>query len=625
MKSKIFTGIAIFLVSQAYASAEDTLIYRVQSSGLQRLFQLVGETQVTEVTTPAKSSIVYDMEPVLSIAVPRVADVPHLATSTGALNWKQAPTGGFYLLGFPSNRAALEAAQRLSGQGWDVSPDLRRKKTSRFNPTDPLFKNQWHLKNLAQLGGIAGIDLNLSTAWNSYRGQGINVAVVDDGLQLSHPDLAANCFPLSSNRTQSLHFDFNNNDTNPAPTSDDVHGTSVAGLLAASSNTLGGLGVAPEARLGGLRLTADSTTPSTDASAFGWKNSVFHIYNNSWGPSDDGMTTEAPDSVVLSAMERAVKFGRGGLGCIFVWACGNGRVEGDNSNYDGYANSIYTIAVGAVSDRGSITTESESGANVVAVVPSSSLDRQGLCTTDLVGKSGYNFDGSNDGSVIPTTNFKDLNYTNDFGMTSGATPLVSGVVALILQANPKLGWRDVQEILMRTARKVSPTDTDWKRNTAGFWFNHKFGAGLVDTNAAVNLAKTWKNLAASTPIFMEQKNLNKNIPDNSPSGTVVTFDFSSKAPNFRVEHVQFTVSVNHSYVGDLKYVLTSPSGMQSIVEPRPNDSSTSLENWTFMSVRHWGEAAKGVWKLSVIDTESGDTGSLISAKITLHGTALSTL
>ena len=91
-----------------------------------------------------------------------------------------------------------------------------------------------------------------------------------------------------------------------------------------------------------------------------------------------------------------------------------------------------------------------------------------------------------------------------------------------------------------------------------------------------------------------------------------------------MEHVEFSVSLTHPYVGDLKFVLTSPSGMKSVVNPRENDGSTYLSNWTFMSVRHWGESSKGIWKLTAIDTATGDKGKLTAAMITLHGTPIRT-
>ncbi|MFM9159887.1 MAG: S8 family serine peptidase, partial [Dolichospermum sp.] len=130
-------------------------------------------------------------------------------------------------------------------------------------------------------------------------------------------------------------------------------------------------------------------------------------------------------------------------------AGGNGRGSLDNSNYDGYANSRYVIAVAAHrnNSNGVFSGYSEPGANLLVTAPSNG-GTLGVVTTDLMGADGYN-------------GLTDQNYTNAFGGTSSATPLVSGVIALMLQANPNLTWRDVQHILVRSAEKNDPTNTDW--------------------------------------------------------------------------------------------------------------------------------------------------------------------
>lgn len=591
--------------------------YKLTSAGEEKTFRLIDQQSVVEVRQGVSLSPLA-ISPRLTLVSARADPIPDLANAVGAVKWSPSGIGRHYLFDFETPGQALAAAETLQALGYEATLAIRRQKHSRFTPKDPLFADQWHLKNTGQRGGTKGIDLNIFRAWAKSRGKGVSVAVLDDGLEWKHPDLRANCFPLSSG----MHFDFNGNDTDPAPGRGNEHGTAVAGVLASPSNTLGGLGVAPEAKLAGLRLTADATDGETEARAFAWKNASLSVYNNSWGPTDDGMTVEGPEPIARDAITAATKFGRSGRGSIFVWACGNGRADGDESNYDGYSNMRETIAVGAVGDQGRLSGESESGANVVVVAPSSSAGRQGIVCADLVGAKGYNANGENDGNVIPFANYSDLNYTNDFGMTSGAAPQVSGVVALMLGANPNLGWRDVQEILITTARRVSPTDADWKKNGAGFFFNHKFGAGLVDASAAVDKAAQWKNLSAATSASVTKKGLNLAIPDNKTAGTAVEFDVSdtAKYPRLRVEHVQVRVSVKHPYRGDLRFVLTSPAGMTSVIESRENDNGTSLTNWPFLSVRHWGENSTGKWKLSVMDTFAGDTGMLVSATLTIFGT-----
>ena len=116
----------------------------------------------------------------------------------------------------------------------------------------------------------------------------------------------------------------------------------------------------------------------------------------------------------------------------------------------------------------------------------------------------------------------------------------------------------------------------------------------------------------------EGSRLPARIPDNDKMGLEVSFDLSGEK-DLKVEHVRFSVSVDHGWRGDLRYILTSPSGMKSIVESRPFDRGI-LQDWTFMSIRHWGESSAGVWKLRVIDEGREVEGLLESAKILVRGT-----
>ena len=267
-----------------------------------------------------------------------------------------------------------------------------------------------------------------------------------------------------------LHsHDFNDNDADPSPASADVHGTSCAGVAAARwNNGLGGSGSAPEAGLAGLRLIAGPISDADEADAYAFAKQDIAIKSNSWGPYDGGFEMAGPGVLGRAALEDAVTTGRGGLGTIFLWAAGNGNGSGDDSNYDGWANSVQALSVSAVTDKGEQSYYSEPGSNILVCAPSNG-GSQGVTTTDRAGSAGYNSGGGGD--------YTDANYTRTFGGTSSATPLTAGVVALILQANPAWGWRDVQEILLSSARKNDEFDPDWIRNGAGPNFNVKYGAG----------------------------------------------------------------------------------------------------------------------------------------------------
>ena len=481
-----------------------------------------------------------------------------------------------------------------------ATPQLRKQQAKRFLPNDPLFSSQWHLRNTATVG----LDVNVTSVWDTWKGNGVRIGIVDDGLQTSHPDLSPNVDTVNDH-------DWNDGTpTDPSPVlSLDFHGTACAGVAAGRGNNgVGVSGAAPEATLVGLRLIGAPATDQDEADAMNWSSDIIQLKSNSWGPNDDGITLQGPDSLTQAALANAAATGRGGLGTVFLWAAGNGGEVNDDSNYDGYANSRYTIAVAAIANNGIRSSYSEPGANVIITAPSDG-GSLGITTTDLIGANGYNA-----GALIP-----DANYTNDFGGTSSACPLAAGVVALVLQSKPTLGWRDVQEILIRSATKVNPTDTDWVNNGAGWHFNHKYGAGLINAQAAVTIAAGWTNLGPELSAESAQTGLSVVIPDNNATGITRTFDLSGS--NIRVERVLVNVSINHTSRGNLAVTLTSPNGTVSRLAEKHGDTGNDYANWTFSTVRSWGENSAGNWTLKITDGTAGATGTLTSATVTVFGTA----
>ncbi|MBM3969278.1 MAG: hypothetical protein FJ302_05380 [Planctomycetes bacterium] len=470
--------------------------------------------------------------------------------------------------------------------------------STRAIPNDPLFPDQWHLRNTGQTGGTVGADANVVQAWDNFLGTGVVIGIVDDGLQHAHED-------LNPNYVSALSFDFIGNDSDPTPVGGDSHGTAVAGVAAARGfNSLGGTGSAPSASLAGLRLVAFGQTDLLEGNALSFMNQDIDIYNNSWGPPDDGRSLDFPGPLALAALQNGTANGRGGLGSVFTWAAGNGLGNNDNVNYDGYANSRFVIAVAAVDDDGVQASYSEPGAPILVTaysrgVPGTSPD--GITTTDLIGNAGAD----------------PGDYRDDFDGTSSSTPLVSGVIALMLQANPNLSYRDIKHILVNTAEQNHPTDSDWVLNGAGHLVNHKYGFGAIDALAAVNAAITHVNVDAEITVVSPTIAVNSTIPDNNLSGVSspvnVTEDIS-------VEWVEVTFNTTHSVRGQLEVILTSPDGTQSVLAEDRNDPNDDYRNWLFTSARHWDESTLGTWTLQVRDLASGTVGTFDSWQISFYGT-----
>ena len=554
--------------------------------------------------------ITYSYSPAIRAAFARVSDLSQYSQTelNSASQWVVVsqnklgePTGllpfAWYVETDSLNAPYYFGQLQSSGEIEVAYPLIDRQHYPRWTPNDPYFSDQWHLENTGQDNGVSGEDVNITGAWNSVRGTGVVIGVVDDGLEWDHDD-------LKTNYESTLDYDYCNYDGNPNPSGWDAHGTAAAGVAAATGNNgLGVSGAAPDASLAGLMLIACGNSDSDEANALSHLNNDIDIYSNSWGPSDNGQTLSGPGPLMIAAFEDDAYNGRNGLGNVITWAAGNGLSSEDDSNLDGYANSRFTISVTAVDHDGDQTNYGEPGANVLISAPSDGSG-VGITTTDNAGNNGYT---SSD-------------YTSSFGGTSSATPLVSGVVALMIEANSNLTWRDVQQILVESARKNDPNDDGWNTNGAGLEFNHKYGFGVVDAGHAVDLATNWETLDPEVNLSSGRITVSQTVPDNEPNNPVVSSFAVSES--IRVESVDVIFDADHTYRSDLDVTLISPDGTESeLVNYFSNrDSGNNYNEWQFNSVQHWGEISKGTWTLEVYDDGNQDEGIWNHWELVIHGT-----
>ncbi|CAG8464667.1 11321_t:CDS:2 [Ambispora leptoticha] len=438
--------------------------------------------------------------------------------------------------------------------------------------SDPGFKYQWHLVRC-----------------DSITGKGVVVALVDDGLDMYSEDLKDSYFAEGS-------YDFNDHNPTPKPKlSDDQHGTRCAGEIAAQRNDVCGVGIAWDAKVSGIRILSAEISDADEAEALNYKYHQNHIYSCSWGPPDDGQSVEAPHGLILKAMINGIENGRSGKGSLYVFASGNGGANDDNCNFDGYTNSIYTITVGAVDRNGGHPFYSE------------------RCSALLI--TTYS---SGSGSYIYTTDVGQRVCSTTHGGTSAAAPIAAGIFALVLEVRPDLTWRDMQYLALTSAVPFDLGDDDWSMTAAGRYFSHKFGYGKIDAYKIVRNARTFKNLEPQTSIETEIININQRIPmdDEGLLSSVEVFQSQLDSVNFsRLEHVTVTVNIDHTRRGDIEVDLISPKLVRSkLAFPRRFDvHRAGLENWTFMSVKHWDESPVGVWTLQVRDRNNpNDWGVFIN-------------
>lgn len=294
---------------------------------------------------------------------------------------------------------------------------------------------------------------------------------------------------------------------------------------------------------------------------------------------------------------KGITEGRDGKGIIYIFAAGNRYEIGADTNFEGWLNTRFTIAVGAVGKRGIHASYSTSGAALFVSAPGGDLE---YLRGFLVAKPGG---GCKDAGIG----------------TSFAVPIVTGVVALLLEVNSNLGWRDVQGILASTSQMTDPEDSSWVINAAGFHHSYKYGFGIVDAQAAVTATKNWEQYPSEKQVVIQSGRVDLPIlDDKTPVSSVLDVPIDIVA-----ESVVVYLELHHSSRGDLDVILISPSGTQSVLHPsmRP-ETTTDDERWKLMTVRNWGENAHGLWTLSIVDekaiasvvTENGEGDVEVTAK-----------
>ncbi len=517
-------------------------------------------------------------------------------------------------------------------------------------PNDPLLGQAWHLRNTGQAGGTVGIDLNVLAAWGYWSGRGVLVAVADDGVEASHPDLLGRMWTRPGSITPPTDPNLLNGlpVRNGLDNAGDNHGTSVAGVIAAAvDNGLGGAGIAPEASIVAYRTlgagAASSQAVFTQALADG-----VAIVNGSYGQD----TAFGADTAGLLALQAFASQGRGGLGGLFVKSNGNERTEaGAPAPADGgaeAANSFrYTIAVAALDNTGKVASYSNPGGNLFISGFGGESDSlltsgQGVLATDRAGPlNGYNNQASPTGD-----------YTG-FNGTSAAAPTISGVLALILEANPGLGYRDVQEILALSARKVDPLAgtaghdsmfrTPWLSNAAtnkdggGWAFSHDYGFGLADAGAATRLAESWA-WAPRTEANVVNVTSQFTGTGSVTSGAAWSTQFNVAQPTdamtgFRVNRVELTLDLASARPSDLTITLVSPGGTSirlltttgnafaqgpdgalDYTNPAPVGTADAV---MLGSPGFWGESGAGTWTLTF--STAGADATVSGAEFTITG------
>lgn len=563
---------------------------------------------------------------------------------------------------------------------------------------DPNFPAQWHLDATAN-NTQWGIDAE--AAWGTATGENVTIAIVDTRQHTGHPDLAGSFNAGIS--FDSGNIDWNGDgigDNNPnitlaagsnmwpnivdfdcvAPLDgipDDcvrfqAHGTAVAGIALGDNEGTGIVGVAPDANYAAFNfLEPDQGTGVLPANGPFQAQSIVNtfsaanitpidVFNNSWGFNNTRLlrfSTFLDLQAVQNAATRS----------ILVKSAGNNRDASgtfngwDRTNLD-QMHMRQAIMVAAAQQNGSVEFYSNPGSNNLISAPVNRTGNGNTWTSDVT--DVFNNGADNRGYV-------DGNITTAFNGTSAAAPMVTGVIALMLEANPNLDWRNAQHILIDTAQKnglidqngdgifdggdgdsngaidnfnirntflgtvnydtdvdgfADPYHTGWFQNAAGNWVSDDFGFGMVDARAAVQAAVAWSLVPPELSVDSFTKTITTGVIAEGNLGglnSVNNIDTFITESNLTVEWVEVTINATVGDPDDLMLVLRSPSGTQSVLmAPGGTSVQQNINNFTFNTNQFWDENASGTWTLQALDTgvADGQATTINDWQISIYGT-----
>ncbi|XP_042886569.1 proprotein convertase subtilisin/kexin type 4-like [Penaeus japonicus] len=426
---------------------------------------------------------------------------------------------------------------------------------------DPLRWRQWYL------GAGEGMFLNVTGLWaQGVRGGGVSVAILDDGVRLTHLDLALNYDPAAS-------WDLLDADPGRRP----CPGRATAPSWPASwrppwHNGLCGMGMAPWTGVGAVRMLGYVVWDAVEAAALSYERDHVDVYLAAWGPVDTGAVMEVgrPRRPGPCA---GIVLGRKGRGSIYIWASGNGGFVGDDCNADGYANSVYTLTVSGSTRDGRPPDYAETCAATFVSTYSGDADPEyqpeervnGIVTTDTGGECTESFRGS-----------------------SVSAAMVAGACALALDASPGASFFHPLTFFTFHAFTIF---------LSGGATSAPDGAGGHTAYCRITGRPTASGACTRTT--------SASAPSTPGGWWTSVFVLPLTISNCQIvetEHVQVNISISSDNRGQLEIDLESPSGTTSKLLPkRPLDVSPyGINRHPFLSVHAWGENPLGTWKVRVV-------------------------
>lgn len=486
---------------------------------------------------------------------------------------------------------------------------------------DQFFDKQWHIRSLGTIvnetnvSTIKGNDLDLLDVYRRYmgynKGNPIIIQVVDDGVFAAHDDLKDN---------MDLDRSFNRGeigDPSP-PSSANSHGTEVAGIIAARGlNKIGVRGIAPFAKIAGSNYIEFPDSEGLETIWLYDKNTSneIAISNNSWGIMLSSETSYE------EIMEIGSKELRGKKGRIYVLIAHNYREERADANFQYMINNRYAVTVAALRHDNTFASYSSPGSNLLVSGYSGNFyyDSPTIATTYLPGES------KNKGDInTKTTWSEDLKKDYTFAMngTSAAAPVVSGSLALVLEACPDMTYRDVHYLIAKNAKMVDKDNPTWVKNSAGLYHSRDYGYGLINPSDMIR-----ECTSSSFTLLGSEHNTTVEIEPNTliPDDSTITKSFSlSVSSDMFIEQVEVYIENNSTFASDYEVNLISPSGTKTQLMFAGNIGSEKYPKWMIYGHRlssraFMGEKSMGEWIVQMRDAKLGDVGYTNAIALRIYG------
>ncbi|MBU0719730.1 S8 family serine peptidase [bacterium] len=494
---------------------------------------------------------------------------------------------------------------------------------------DPFLIYQWHIKSLGELinntagvSTVLGNDLNILDVYHrvlgNANGEKTIVQVIDTGVELLHEDIEVdlnnsyNAVTGSNDPTATAGV----SQSDPTSPLNSGHGNAVAGILAAKTNNgLGVRGIIPRGVIAGSNWLEDQTLGELERVWYSQINDPrIVVSNNSWGAYYLKDTNYERLLAIATAQLRNEK------GKIFTFAAGNSREEYGNANLSYLGNNPYVISVASLNHEDRYASYSNPGSNILVCGYGGEhyYTAPTIMTTLLMGESYYESELNGEKGVVTVDEDLEKNYTYAMNGTSSATPMVSGSIALAIDACPDLTWRDVKWLIANTSTVVDAANKSWIKNGAGLMHSIDYGYGKVNPLKMIDAcrSKYFKTMPPVQYLQASVSDINTVIPDTNTT-VIQTVKVQE---NLSIEWIGLTIDTDHPFAGDLEISLTSPMGTKtSIITPNEVNFAGYNGGFRFGSVAFVDEDSLGMWKIEITDRLEHDQGMLKNIKIEIHG------